>query len=244
MYVKKDNGGVHTARNEGIRRARGAMIANIDSDDELLPNALEILVEAWESIPEKDYYREVCARCQDEEGRAIGSQFPDNINDLSFENARKAAKQCKGEHFGFWRADIMKKNPWPEPEGIKFVNEGILWSRLEKRYRSFYINDIVRVYHTEDNASYSRAKESSIQIIKNHAWNYSYVINHHDIFELSFKDYMKELMGYAVWHHILRKHHVSNRWPLVGIKNKLLLAMVFVPAIPIARMYEKKKKIV
>lgn len=36
LYVKKDNGGVHTARNLGIKLARGEMYMCNDSDDESL----------------------------------------------------------------------------------------------------------------------------------------------------------------------------------------------------------------
>ena len=42
MYVKKENGGVHTARNVGYKYARGKFVVCIDSDDELLPDALSI----------------------------------------------------------------------------------------------------------------------------------------------------------------------------------------------------------
>ena len=41
MYIKKENGGVHTARNLGFRYARGELTINLDSDDELTPNAVQ-----------------------------------------------------------------------------------------------------------------------------------------------------------------------------------------------------------
>ena len=44
MFVKKNNGGVHTARNAGYKRARGKLILCVDSDDELKFNACEIFI--------------------------------------------------------------------------------------------------------------------------------------------------------------------------------------------------------
>ena len=70
LYIKKENGGVHTARNLAVSFARGEMICCCDSDDELMPDAIEKLIGVWNSIPEdkKLQYREICARCIDEQG--------------------------------------------------------------------------------------------------------------------------------------------------------------------------------
>lgn len=61
MYIKKSNGGVHTARNAGIKHARGHLITWLDSDDEFLPETLLVLKDAWEHrIPaekKEEYYQ-------------------------------------------------------------------------------------------------------------------------------------------------------------------------------------------
>jgi len=60
MYIKKQNGGVHTARNLGIKYGNGVLVIMIDSDDELTENCLQDSYDEWNSIPEKDinsYYQ-------------------------------------------------------------------------------------------------------------------------------------------------------------------------------------------
>ena len=89
MYIKKDNGGVHTARNLGIQYARGEMLAMIDSDDELIPYALETFISIWKSIPDKSKFCQVRCCCQDQNGNLVGDSFPENINSVSWKIRKK-----------------------------------------------------------------------------------------------------------------------------------------------------------
>lgn len=58
MYIKKENGGVHTARNIGIKNGKGTLLIMIDSDDELKEDCLQNAYNEWQKIPEDErkYY--------------------------------------------------------------------------------------------------------------------------------------------------------------------------------------------
>src|ERR1700733_8382922 len=51
-YVYQPNGGPGSARNEGLRRARGRLIAFLDADDVWLPRKLERQVAYFDKFPE------------------------------------------------------------------------------------------------------------------------------------------------------------------------------------------------
>jgi glycosyltransferase involved in cell wall biosynthesis len=51
VHVQPKNGGASIARNDGIRLARGELIAFIDSDDALLPHHIETAVSVFEKYP-------------------------------------------------------------------------------------------------------------------------------------------------------------------------------------------------
>ena len=242
LYLKKENGGVHTARNLAVSHARGEMICCCDSDDELLPDAIETLIKIWDSIEDKSQYREICARCIDEKGVEDGPKFPDGINELPWKKAYKVSNKISGEHFGFWRRDTLLECPWPEPEGITLVNEGVAWNRLSKRYKSYFINNVVLKIHRENDASYTRTKKSSIQSIKNGCWNMAYTINNWRIDAKPKMSYLKTMIFYIVYKQILRRtKNNSATIKLNHFIDKLLRCLLWIFVIPISIYYQKKK---
>ncbi len=244
-YIKKENGGVHTARNEATRHCRGKYKINLDSDDELLPNALSVFLRAWESIPaeKKSDYREVVALCQNSKGELLGEKFPKNINNLTWDKALKLCRKCKGEHIGCNRTEIAKAYMFPEPVGVTFVAEGIIWNQLYKKYKSFFINDVVRVYHNETEASYTNAskKDLSPQQLINGAWNSTFVINNYNYSDYSFEFLIKNFIKRNAFILLYKKNTGKTiNADLVKLKKKQYLAgLLWLPSIFIAIMFLK-----
>ena len=244
LYIKKPNGGVHTARNAGIRHARGKLIAMLDSDDEFLPDALKIFIEAWNNIPDKENYAEIKAMCIDQNGVRITPDLPDGINSLPMEQRWKIIKkQFPGEQIGFRVAEILKANTWPEPEGITFVNEDIVWQRLHKQYKTLFINNVVRIYHTETDISYTKQNGTNkIQLVKNKAYNACYMLNEPDTYIPCAMDYLKMMMYYCILDRILKKwRNADMPIKLSGRKNRFFYTLFYIPAMMFANTYIKKK---
>lgn len=51
IYLRKDNGGLSSARNWGIRHAKGKFILPLDADDKISPNYLELASDAFKNNP-------------------------------------------------------------------------------------------------------------------------------------------------------------------------------------------------
>lgn len=73
-YVYKKNGGLSSARNEGLRHAQGDFISFLDSDDCFLPEKLEILLAALEEHPPVGLVAGQSIPV-DEHGRHVGKRF-------------------------------------------------------------------------------------------------------------------------------------------------------------------------
>lgn len=251
MYIKKGNGGVHTARNAGVREARGTYYVGIDSDDELTPNALQCFVDTWNSIPEekRGLYWDVVAQCVDEHGIRSGKSFPPNINELSNKDGHKACAATNGEHLSCSLMSVRKENPFFEPEGVTFYTEVIHSALIDKKYKSFYSNEILRIYHSEGNdhlnTFLNKTKhKKTIQACRNGLWECCYALNGWTVYKGWEGDgYLRNLLRYSVFHCILarRNDEMVSRCKLNGVKNKLLYGIFFLPVWFLSWKYERDR---
>lgn len=150
-YYYKKNGGKHTAINYACLLTDSEYFLIIDSDDAIPPDAIEVFNKSWDSIPKEkqSLYWSVVGLCRDSKtGELIGDKFPDGINEA--EKPRELAKNVKGEKSSCMRTAVLKKFPFPEPEGTYFITESIVWNKIDKVYRQYYINDIVRIYYQNE----------------------------------------------------------------------------------------------
>lgn len=248
-YIKKRNGGVHTARNAGIQISRGEMMAFLDSDDEFLPVFIQTFLDAWDSIPEerRGEYRECNAFCMDQNKMRIGRHLPLNINDIPYSKATAIVNKAKqGEKVGFYRADLMRSNPWPEPEGVKVVAEDVIWYTLGAEYKTWFLDDVLRVYHTESDNSITRAGIKE-QTIINCLYNSLWYVNNGRQYNIPKKVVIFNAFVYATFRHLLRWKFTYPKydWARKGVEpvsGKLLQVLMWAPSVVAAVIYSYTRK--
>jgi glycosyltransferase involved in cell wall biosynthesis len=111
--------------NEAVRIASGEFILWCDSDDWLLPNALETLILTWRSIPEaeRDLFAGVTALCASKAG-VLDNIFPNApFIDLKWNNL---LAKMKYDMVLFCRADLLKETPFLEVDYV--VPETSVWN--------------------------------------------------------------------------------------------------------------------
>lgn len=148
-YFWQPNQHKKVAFNRGVREARAPWFVPIDSDDELLPDALEQFAHMWSTIPatEQSRYGAVVGLCLDDAGKVVGDEFPNAPLDadavqLWFDY------QVNGEKFACLRVEALKQFPFPE--GIPdLVPENVVWFRMARLYVQRCFNIPVRVYHRD-----------------------------------------------------------------------------------------------
>lgn len=147
-YFRQEHRGKHVALNRGIREARGEFFMIVDSDDVLLPHALEFLVSTWFSIPEDERagFCGVAALCADPEGRIVGTPFPSDVLDSDYIEIR-TRYGVQGDKAEMYITPIVRTFPlYPEFDGETFVLEALLWHRIAAAsYKMRFCNEVVRM---------------------------------------------------------------------------------------------------
>lgn len=151
-YIWQEHGHKKKAFNRGVKEARGELFLTWDSDDEAIPEALEIFQKHWMEIPpeQRDGFVGVCAHCMDKQGKLVGSRFPtDKFDSDSLELRYRYG--VTGEKWGFSRTEVLRQFPFPEDvEG--HVPEGVVWSAIARHYKTRFINQVLRIYHKTDDS--------------------------------------------------------------------------------------------
>ena len=143
-YLHKQNGGKHTALNEGIRLIESELTFIVDSDDWLPENAVEIILQYHEK------YREMEGIC----GYSFLRFYPDGkVNDAfypqdewidTYVNARINAG-IAGDKAEVFFTDVLRQYPFPVYEGEKFVPEDLIWVQMSGPYKMVHINRCVYI---------------------------------------------------------------------------------------------------
>jgi len=224
-YFWQENAHKKTAFNRGVKEAKGELFLPLDSDDEVLPSALEILDRHWCNIPlaERDGFSAVTGLCTNEGGVVVGSPFPADVFD-SDPLAIRYRHQVEGEKWGFQRTDVLRRFPFPQDvQGL--VPEGVVWSAIASHYKTRFVNDILRIYHTEADSitQMSVAKNADGLAL----WAREVLCNEWRWFHHNPKWFLKMAANYTRFHLHLQKVQGGKHWPLQGFIPRILVALLW-----------------
>lgn len=141
-YYKKENGGKHTALNYSHPYIKGEYICIVDSDDWLVDNAIEIIVEKQKKYESYDNVKMLTFLKGKNETTPLCNNFPNSptvSNHIDFRvNAQRKNDCCE-----VIQSDVFKEFPFPIFKGEKFLGEGYLWNHAGYKYDTVYINELI-----------------------------------------------------------------------------------------------------
>lgn len=123
------NGGKHRALNRGIPEARGTWIFIVDSDDRLPPGALAKVAAAADIADADPKVGGIMGLRHDGAGRLIGEPLPAGVRQRDAA-ALTFVDGLRGDKAELFKAEVLRKFPFPEFEGEKFITECVVWFRI------------------------------------------------------------------------------------------------------------------
>jgi glycosyltransferase involved in cell wall biosynthesis len=139
VYLEhRSNRGLNAARNTGINKARGTLIAFLDDDDELSDSALEKVVETYLNL-NNDRVKMLIFNCVDSEtgkvsGTSLGKRMIIRFQDI-------LCRKLEGDHWMVVDRDILPKNGVFDEKAVGGAMP--LWIRLLRNCDAYYSPDIL-----------------------------------------------------------------------------------------------------
>ena len=149
-YYYKENGGKQRAYNYALDNAKGELFICLDSDDEYVSNALEIILEYWKKVEKNAKIVGMGYLSTYPDGSIIGSEFPnDEMVETQFNIYNKY--KVTGDKGLMFRTEVIKNYKFPVFDGEKFTTEALVYNRIAEKYEMLYINEKIEIkqYHED-----------------------------------------------------------------------------------------------
>lgn len=166
-YIKTVNGGKQRATNLAVSICDDELFYGVDSDDLLVPDALEKVAILWNEIKVDSSLAGIVALHGRNSHEPIGSWMPKeimraNVWDLYYKFG------FQGDAPQIYRTEVLKDYPYPVAEGEKFISECISTYQIAKKYEMGILNEIVSIARYQE-GGYT---DGSIGLIKDNPKGY------------------------------------------------------------------------
>lgn len=140
------NRGVTAAKNTGLDQIRGDWFTTLDSDDEMVPDALELMVKC----AERTGATAVTCNCVDSATGRLSGIGPTADGWLTPEQTAR----CRGGYWGLTKTSLLGDLRFDERlPGY----EATVWLKINRNARRYYCHRALLIYHTESADRVTRA---------------------------------------------------------------------------------------
>lgn len=140
-YIAKENGGKHTALNASHPYIRGDYVLILDSDDTLVPNAVERVLEAWKEFKSDSRVGRIIflkgTSVEEPVCRVEHTGVP--VDTLKERRIGEVGRDCCDT----FRTELFIKYLFPVFEGEKFIGEGSGFFPMELESMGVYYNEVI-----------------------------------------------------------------------------------------------------
>lgn len=153
QYKFKENGGMHTGHNLAYATIQTELNVCIDSDDYMPKEAIEKIVNLWNSIEDTSIIAGIIGLDTDIGGTILGTVIPGSLVKGTLDELYHK-HGVTGDKKLVLRTDIVNKYPsYPEYKGEKLVPLGILYLMIGKDFDFIYSNEVFCIVEYQEEGS-------------------------------------------------------------------------------------------
>lgn len=142
-YIRKENGGKHTALNAAHDRIHGLYVLILDSDDRLTETAVKEVLAAWSRFAQDEKVGIVTFLMGTDQDHPVCTvkDYDVPVEIMRYRRKRYIRTDC----CDVFRAELFKEYPFPVFEGEKFIAECALWDRISFTHKRVYEQSIIYI---------------------------------------------------------------------------------------------------
>ncbi len=231
-YIPQQNSGKHNAVNKGVDIATGEYFAIVDSDDTLLPEAIDTIIKWFDQIKKTDLkFAGVASQRGYDINHPIGTTFVGDYIDAK--NTDREKYGMTGDKFEIYYTQVLRDNKFPCFSGEKFLSEITLWNRLARKgYLIRWHQDILYICNYQDGG----LTNNIVSHLANSPKGFALCIKEQVKYD---KISLKKKMSYYSLYYRIRKNKVSIGCIAKELDTNVML--IFLSCI-VRYCYEKIKK--
>lgn len=161
-YIYQENQGMHGAHNTAYDSIQTELNTCIDSDDYMPSDAVEKILNAWDSLSESDKQKFagiIALDLDDKNLNVIGNRLPTDL--LSTTLSGFYDRGGRGDKKLIYRTDIIKSVPkYPLFEGERYVGLAYKYMLIDQEYELLILNEPVCIVEYQlEGSSYNMYKQ-------------------------------------------------------------------------------------
>jgi len=144
-YVEQPNGGKHRAINKGVSLANGELFFIVDSDDYLIPKAIEKVLQ-WHRLLDASHKWAGVSGLRGFSAQECIGQRNNTAQFIDAKNNERRKTKLEGDKAEIYFTEILRKYPFPEIPGENFISEEIVWNAIARDgYYLRWFNEIIYI---------------------------------------------------------------------------------------------------
>lgn len=217
---------------KGIKKVTSKYFMIVDSDDSYPSDSLQILFDEVEQIQNQNEFISVMGLSQDENGKVVGHEYPNNGFDGSIFDMRYKYK-VRGDKFGIFITktyqQLLKNFDYSSFQNKGYIPQAVFFNTYDADgVKTRFVNKVVRNYHLDEN------DENSVSNTRWTGKNTFGLMEGYRSFLNSYrsklfgypKTLIRNLVGYQVYSMINHKNFSEiNK----GLKHFKLLSIIIYP---------------